>query len=81
MSRTRELVAPCGRIAYKLHHDLGQHRRLMAHDMARCGQVPPHDRIVGNVTTRFALETFASGGGPGARIAALHLARLEEKQQ
>lgn len=39
---------------------------------------PPHDRIAGNVTARYALETFARGGGPGARLAALHLARLEE---
>lgn len=39
--------------------------------------VPPHDRISGNVTARYALETFAGGGGPGAKIAALHLARLQ----
>jgi conjugal transfer pilus assembly protein TrbC len=39
-------------------------------------QVPPHDRMAGNVTVQHALETFASGGGPGARIAAQHLARL-----
>ena len=38
--------------------------------------VPPHDRLAGNVTAQFALETFAGGGGPGARLAALHLARL-----
>jgi conjugal transfer pilus assembly protein TrbC len=31
---------------------------------------PPHDRMSGNVTVRYALETFATGGGPGARIAA-----------
>jgi len=40
-------------------------------------QVPPHDRMSGNVTVAYALETFARGGGPGARIAAQHLARLE----
>lgn len=39
--------------------------------------VPPHDRMSGNVTVAYALETFARGGGPGARIAAQHLARLE----
>ena len=39
-------------------------------------QVPPHDRMAGNVTVQHALETFASGGGPGARIAAQHLARM-----
>jgi conjugal transfer pilus assembly protein TrbC len=42
--------------------------------------VPPHDRMSGNVTARYALETFADGGGPGARIAAQHLARLDEVQ-
>ena len=40
-------------------------------------QVPPHDRMSGNVTARYALETFARGGGPGALIAAQHLAHLE----
>lgn len=35
----------------------------------------PHDRIAGNVTTRYALETFVEGKGPGAPSAAraLHL--------
>ncbi len=42
--------------------------------------VPPHDRIAGNVTAQYALETFARGAGPGARLAALHLARLEEEK-
>lgn len=39
--------------------------------------VPPYDRISGNVTAAYALRTIAEGGGPGARIAANHLARLE----
>ncbi|WP_439571767.1 type-F conjugative transfer system pilin assembly protein TrbC [Sphingomonas sp.] len=39
--------------------------------------VPPHDRMTGNVSAAYALETFARGGGPGALIAAQHLARLE----
>jgi conjugal transfer pilus assembly protein TrbC len=39
--------------------------------------VPPHDRMTGNVSAAYALETFARGGGPGARVAAQHLARLE----
>jgi conjugal transfer pilus assembly protein TrbC len=39
--------------------------------------VPPHDRMTGNVTVEHVLGTFAGGGGPGARIAAQHLARLE----
>lgn len=39
--------------------------------------VPPHDRLSGNVSAAYALETIAEGGGPGARIAAQHRARLE----
>lgn len=39
--------------------------------------VPPYDRMNGNVTAEYALRTFAEGGGPGARIAAQHLARLQ----
>ena len=39
-------------------------------------QVPPHDRMMGNVTAEHVLETFASGNGPGALIAAQHLKRL-----
>lgn len=42
--------------------------------------VPPYDQMTGNVTAEFALRTFAEGGGPGARIAAQHLARLQEHQ-
>ncbi|MCB2060636.1 MAG: type-F conjugative transfer system pilin assembly protein TrbC [Novosphingobium sp.] len=38
--------------------------------------IPPHDRMSGNVTLAHVLETFAHGNGPGARIAAQHLARL-----
>ena len=37
---------------------------------------PPHDRMSGNVTVRYALETFAGGGGPGSRIAATALKQL-----
>lgn len=38
--------------------------------------VPPYDRMNGNVTAEYALRSFAEGGGPGAQIAAQHLARL-----
>ncbi|WP_245638499.1 type-F conjugative transfer system pilin assembly protein TrbC [Croceicoccus bisphenolivorans] len=38
--------------------------------------VPPHDRMSGNVTLAHVLETFAQGNGPGAWIAAQHLAQL-----
>lgn len=43
--------------------------------------VPPHDRMSGNVSAAYALETFARAGGPGALIAAQHLARLERAPQ
>lgn len=40
-------------------------------------QLPPHDRMAGNVSVAHVLETFAAGHGPGAALAASHLARLE----
>ncbi len=39
-------------------------------------QVPPHDRMSGNVSLGHALETFAQRAGPGAGIANLYRARL-----
>lgn len=45
------------------------------------GPLPPHDRMIGNVTAGYALETFVRGGGPGALLAAQHLARLERAPQ
>ena len=42
--------------------------------------LPPHDRMDGNVTLAHALDTFARGNGPGARIAAVYRARLGEAQ-
>lgn len=39
--------------------------------------IPPHDRMSGNVTTEHVLQRFADGGGPGAQIARLHLDRLK----
>jgi conjugal transfer pilus assembly protein TrbC len=38
--------------------------------------VPPHDRMVGNVTVDYALSSFVDGNGPGARIAAVGLANM-----
>ncbi|WP_296222020.1 type-F conjugative transfer system pilin assembly protein TrbC [uncultured Sphingomonas sp.] len=37
---------------------------------------PPFDRMVGNVTVRYALETFAQDNGPGALMAKTALANL-----
>ncbi|ATW03259.1 MAG: type-F conjugative transfer system pilin assembly protein TrbC [Parasphingorhabdus sp.] len=39
--------------------------------------VPPFDRMTGNVSAAHVLERFASGGGPGAQLAGLHLKRLQ----
>jgi len=38
---------------------------------------PAYDRMAGNVTAHFALETFADGKGPGAPVAAKALANLD----
>ncbi len=40
-------------------------------------QVPPHDRMVGNVSLEYALTSFADANGPGARVAAVGLKRLQ----
>lgn len=37
----------------------------------------PFDRLAGNVTTRFALETIVDGHGPGAPVATRALANLD----
>ncbi len=56
----------------------------VASDYAPCDSlsctsaVPPFDRLSGNVTTRFALETIAAADGPGAPVARAGLARLEQ---
>ncbi|NLR72137.1 type-F conjugative transfer system pilin assembly protein TrbC [Novosphingobium sp. ERN07] len=41
---------------------------------------PDHDRITGNVTVEYALETFAGGRGPGAGVARIALAQLTKGQ-
>jgi len=38
--------------------------------------MPDHDRLTGNVTVEFALESFAGGRGPGAGVARVALAQL-----
>jgi conjugal transfer pilus assembly protein TrbC len=43
--------------------------------------VPPHDRIAGNISVEEVLETFAAGRGPGAELARLHRNRLQGDQQ
>ena len=44
-------------------------------------KVPPHDRIEGNVTVDYALNTFAEANGPGARIASVALANLARSRR
>jgi len=41
-------------------------------------KVPPYDRLVGNVSVEYALEQFADGNGPGARIAAVGLSNMRK---
>ncbi|ALG61498.1 MULTISPECIES: type-F conjugative transfer system pilin assembly protein TrbC [Citromicrobium] len=59
---------------------------MVASDFSPCDgftctdTLPPHDRLAGNVSVEDALETFATGGGPGAQLARLHLARLWEQR-
>lgn len=40
--------------------------------------VPDHDRMIGNVSVDYALESFATGHGPGAGIATVALANLRK---
>lgn len=37
---------------------------------------PPHDRIAGNVSVAYVLETFAQANGPGAPVSRIALANL-----
>lgn len=42
--------------------------------------VPPYDRMTGNVTVQYALVSFVDGNGPGARIAAVALSNLKRNR-
>ncbi|VWX49853.1 type-F conjugative transfer system pilin assembly protein TrbC [Novosphingobium sp. 9U] len=48
-------------------------------DFACKTAVPPSDRIVGNVTVQYALETFVDAKGPGAPAARVALANLTRR--
>ncbi|TCM32319.1 type-F conjugative transfer system pilin assembly protein TrbC [Novosphingobium sp. ST904] len=39
-------------------------------------QLPPYDRLTGNVSVNYVLETFANGHGPGAGVAKVALRNL-----
>lgn len=41
-------------------------------------RVPPYDRMIGNVSVEYALEQFADGNGPGAKVAAVGLTNLRK---
>ncbi|WP_337847851.1 type-F conjugative transfer system pilin assembly protein TrbC [Sphingomonas sp.] len=43
--------------------------------------LPPFDRMIGNVTVEYALSSFVDGNGPGARVAAVGLANLRKTPQ
>lgn len=40
--------------------------------------VPPHDRLSGNVTVEYVLESFVDARGPGAAVAAVALRNLKK---
>ena len=44
-------------------------------------KLPPFDRLEGNVTVDYALNAFAGSAGPGARVAAVALKRLQGSDQ
>ena len=58
----------------------------LATDFEPCDQLdcvttpPPHDRISGNTSVAYVLETFAGANGPGAPVARLALANLRGKR-
>lgn len=60
---------------------------MLSTDFAPCdgfdciSNVPPHDRIAGNISVGEVLETFASGRGPSAELARLHGERLQGDQR
>lgn len=60
---------------------------MLSTDFAPCdgfdctSNVPPHDRIAGNISVGEVLETFAAGRGPGAELARLHMKRMQGDQR
>lgn len=55
----------------------------LATDFEPCDQLdcvtapPPHDRIAGNVSVSYVLETFAAANGPGAAVSRAALANMK----
>jgi len=41
-------------------------------------ELPPYDKLTGNVTPGYALDTIAGGNGPGAAVARVYLAALRK---
>ncbi|MEO1489616.1 MAG: type-F conjugative transfer system pilin assembly protein TrbC [Pseudomonadota bacterium] len=54
----------------------------LSSDFEPCDQLdcvtapPPHDRIAGNVSVQYVLETFADANGPGAPVSRLALSNM-----
>lgn len=54
----------------------------LSRDFEPCDQLdcvtapPPHDRIAGNVSVAYVLETFADANGPGAPVSSLALSNI-----
>jgi len=44
-------------------------------------QLPPYDRMIGNVTVEYALSSFAEANGPGARIASVALGNMRRVRE
>ena len=42
--------------------------------------LPPYDKMVGNVTVEYALESFAGGNGGGSGVAGVALANLKRSR-
>lgn len=58
----------------------------LSSDFEPCDQLdcvttpPPHDRIAGNVSVAYVLQTFADANGPGAPVARLGLSNMRGQQ-
>lgn len=44
-------------------------------------KLPPYDRMIGNVSVEYALNSFVDGNGPGAKIAAVGLTSMRKAQR
>lgn len=40
-------------------------------------QLPPYEKLTGNVTVQYALDSFVDGNGPGAKVATVAVANMQ----